>query len=123
MRSLIVVSLVLTVAGCGAPSTDYWLEQLKDPDVVKRRQAIRELAARTAEPERAVPALTEALQDESGYVRHDAAWAIGTFGAEAREAVPALTVARNDQARNVRVAAVAALRRIDPLAARKPDIR
>jgi HEAT repeat protein len=122
MRQLVVVGVVLSMAGCG-PSTDDWLVQLKDPDVVKRREAIRELAPRTTEARRIVPALTEALRDESAYVRHDAAVALGKFGAEAREAVPALTAALKDKEQNVRVAAGTALTKIDPQKASKSGAR
>ena len=92
MRPIMVVGLVLFVAGCGR-STDDWLRQLHDRDVVKRRQAIRELGSRTEDAERVVAALTEALRDESGYVRHDAATAVAKFGAAAKPAAPALTQA------------------------------
>ena len=38
--------------GLRLPTTETWLEQLKDGEVVKRRQAIRELAARPADGDR-----------------------------------------------------------------------
>jgi HEAT repeat protein len=119
MRLLLLTGLVVGAVGCNSPSTDDWLGQLNDPDVVKRRQAVRELAARTAEPQRVVGSLTDALRDGSEYVRHDAATALCKFGPDAREALPALTAAMNDQARRVRVAAAAALKKIDPVAAPK----
>ena len=56
-RAFAVLSLALLAAGCGSRSTDYWLKQLKDPAVVKRRQAIRELGERNSDAERVVPAL------------------------------------------------------------------
>jgi HEAT repeat protein len=118
MRRLLMMSLALLAAGCGWHSTDHWLQQLKDPDVVKRRQAVRELAARTAEVGRVVPALAEALGDENGYVRHDAATALGQLGPDARAAVPALVAALGDRDRGVRRAAATALPKIDPEAAR-----
>jgi len=117
MRNFIMVGATLLIAGCGAPSTEDWLSQLKDQEVVKRRQALRELGPRLAEAERIVPALTEALRDDNGYVRHDAAVVLGKFGADARGAVPALTAALKDKERNVRTAAAAALKKIDPQAA------
>src|SRR5712692_9628179 len=114
----ILMGLVLLLGGCGAPSTDDFLRQLQDAEVVKRRQAIRELGARTSEAERIVPALTEALRDENKYVRHDAAMALGKFGPEARTAVPALMTALKDKGHGVRTAAGAALKKIDPAAAK-----
>jgi len=123
MRFFIVMGAALLMTGCSAPSTDDWLEQLKDAEVVKRRQAIRELGPRTAEAERIVPALTVALRDESSYVRHDAAMALGKLGAEASEAVDALTAALKDKEQNVRTAAGTALKKIDPQAASKAGIR
>ena len=112
MRRLPVMALALLVVGCGSRSTDHWLQQLKDADVVKRRQAIRELGARTSEAERVVPALTEALRDDNEYVRHDAATALGNFGPEAQAAVPALQGALKDRDHNVRRAAQTTLKKI-----------
>ena len=122
MRRLIVMGVVLSMAGC-APSTDDWVRQLKDPEVVKRREAVRELGARTAEAPRLVPLLTEALRDGSAYVRHDAALALGKLGAAARSAASALTAALKDRDRSVRTAAGKALKNIDPQAASKAGIR
>jgi HEAT repeat protein len=122
MRWLLLMSLVL-LAGCASPSTEEWLGQLKDPDVVKRRQAVRELAPRAAEARRVVPALAEALRDESGYVRRDAAVALGKFHTEAREAIPALVAALKDKEQVVRAAARASLKKIDPQAPGKAGVR
>jgi HEAT repeat protein len=119
MRRLLVPGLIALLAGCASLSTDDWLRQLKEPAVVKRRQAIRELGTRTAEAASVVPALTEALRDESGYVRHDAALSLGKFGAEARGAVPALLATLKDRDQGVRKAAGMALRKIDPQVAAK----
>ena len=118
MRPRFIMIGLLSLAGCGAPSTDDWLVQLKDADVVKRRQALRELAARTAESPRIVPALSEALRDENAYVRHDAATALAKFGPDASEAVPALTLALKDSDHSVRKAARSALKKIDPQTAK-----
>lgn len=85
MRRLLVLSLVVLAAGCGPRSTDHWLRQLKDPDVVKRRQAVRELGARTAEAERVVPALAEALRDADPHARAEAAFALADPPKEPRE--------------------------------------
>jgi HEAT repeat protein len=123
MRSLCCAALALLVAGCGSPSTDDLLRQLKDSDVVNRRQAVRELGARPAEGGRVIPALVGALGDENGYVRHDAAVALGKFGSDARDAVPALTVALKDKERSVRTAAGAALKKIDPQAAKAAGVK
>jgi HEAT repeat protein len=114
MRYLLIVSLPLLLAGCTGPrSTADWLEQLKDPDVVKRRQAIRELGDRTTDAEQITTALADALQDKNGYVRHDAALTLGKLGPRARRVVPALTVALKDKERNVRKAAAQALKKIN----------
>ena len=114
MRRFVLIGLVLLAAGCGARSTDHWLGQLKDSDVVKRRQAIRELGSRTAEAQRVVPALAETLADADPYVRHDSATTLGKFGPDARGAAPALTAALKDKDANVRRAAAEALKKIAP---------
>ena len=115
MRRLLLMTMALLLAGCtDSQSTDDWLRQLKDPDVVKRRQAIRELGVRMTEAERVTPSVAEALRDENGYVRHDAALTLGKLGPAAKMAVPALVAALKDQERGVRKAASQALKRIDP---------
>jgi HEAT repeat protein len=114
MRRFLVTALALLAVGCGARSTEHWLRQLKDPDVVKRRQAIRELGERTSEAAGVVPALAESLRDDSEYVRHDAATALGKFGPEAGGAVAALRAALKDRDPNVRRAAESALKKVAP---------
>ena len=110
MRRLLIFGLALTTAGCGgAKSTDDWLRQLKDSDVVKRREAVREPGGRGGEAGGVVPALANALRDESHYVRHDAATALGKLGPAAAPAVPALTAALKDKEKSVRTAAGVAL--------------
>ena len=120
MRSFLIISLALLAVGCSR-STDEWLQQLKNPEVVKRRQAIRELGSRTGDSERVVAALTEALQDESGYVRHDAATTLGKFGPVAKPAAPSLTKLLKDKELGVRKAAEVALQKIAPEANLKRD--
>ena len=124
MRRLLIISLPLLLAGCtGEQSTDDWLRQLKDPDVVKRRQAIRALGIRMTDAERVTPPLSEALQDANGYVRHDAALTLGKLGPTAKMAVPALVAALKDKERGVRKAAGQALKKIDPKGASKAGER
>lgn len=117
MRSIITIAVFCSIVGCGSRSTDRWLNQLKDSDVVKRREAIRELGAKPSESHRLIPALTEMLKDENHYVRHDAALTLGKFGDRAQASVPALLVAFNDSEKNVRIAAAASLKKIAPEAA------
>jgi HEAT repeat protein len=113
MRRFVIISVLLSMAGCGgAPSTENWLQQLKDSSVVKRRQAIRELGAQGAEDERITPALLEALHDEDWYVRRDAAVTLAKIGPAATNVVPALTAALKDKNRGVRKAAALALQKI-----------
>ena len=118
MRTFLVPCLALLAAGCGR-STDDWLHQLRDPEVVKRRQAIRELGSRSGEVERIVVALTETLRDESSYVRHDAAITLAKFGVAAKPAAPTLSQLLEDRELSVRKAAQAALQKIDPEAITK----
>jgi len=58
----------------------------------------------------AVPALIQALGDESQYVRSAAADALGEFGSQARDAVPALIEALGDEYSGLRSSAARALR-------------
>jgi HEAT repeat protein len=62
----------------------------------------------------AVPALAEALRDDSDVVRRLAADALGRFGVEAERAVPAVCTLVEDTSPNVRAAAMYALGRIGP---------
>jgi len=119
MRKVLLASMALLAAGCGLQSTESWLQQLKDSDVVKRRQAIRELGSKTGDAERVVPVLQETLSDENPYVRHDAALALAKFGAAAKPATPVLARLLKDRDLNVRKAAGEALKKIDPEAAAK----
>jgi len=119
MRHLWIIGLVLLAAGCGPRTTDDWLGRLKDPDVVKRRQAIRELGSRTSEGTKVVPALAETMRDADPYVRHDSATTLGKFGPDARAAVPALITALKDKDASVRKAAGEALKKIGSAATGK----
>ena|SRR6516162_4635496 len=120
MRLCLVTSMALLAVGCSR-STDEWLQQLKNPVVVKRREAIRELGSRIKDAEQVVAALTESLQDENGYVRRDAATALGKFGPLAKPSANNLTVLLKDKDVGVRKAAEAALQKIAPEANLKRD--
>jgi HEAT repeat protein len=112
MKRIGLLAFVIFVAGCGNKSTDDWLKQLKDPDVLLRREAIRELGDSPSEAQRIVPALTEMLHDSDQYVRHDAVLTLGKFGPDAREAVPAIRALLNDKHQSVRHGMTAALKKI-----------
>ncbi len=118
-RLLMILAFALLIAGCGPRSTDHWLQRLKDPDVVRRREAIRELGERPADASRVVPALTEALRDDNEFVRHDAATTLAKFGPDAEPAVPGLQAALKDRDRNVRRAAETTLKKVAPSATGK----
>jgi HEAT repeat protein len=66
--------------------------------------------------EAGVPALSEALADQSPPVRAGAARSLGKIGPPARRAVPGLTAALKDPEESVRAAAAEALGQIGPLA-------
>ena len=61
-----------------------------------------------------IPALIEAMGDENGDVREEAADALGRIGPDARAAVPALTKALSDEHEGVRYYAALALAAIGP---------
>lgn len=118
---LLPAVVMVLAAGCGqSRSVDDWLEQLRNPDILLRRQACRELGSLPAEASRTVPPLIEALRDEDAHVRHDAAMALGKLGPEARPAVSSLIAALGDKDKRVHAAAAAALKKIEPDAAVKP---
>lgn len=124
MHRIIPAVLVGLLAGCGSSlSTEDCLRQLDEGDVVKKRQAIRELGDRPEQAARAVPALIDALRDPSGYVRRDAAFALGKLGPDAKAAVPALLAAGKDREYTVRKAIAAALKKIDPGAISRAGVR
>jgi HEAT repeat protein len=123
MRKLPVFALLLLITGCGRqPSTNDWIERLKDPDASHRLAAVRALA-KTSDEEAVVPALAGALRDENYYVRRDAAAALGKMGPAARLAAPSLVAALNDKERSVRKAAAEALKKVDTVLAAKARLR
>jgi HEAT repeat protein len=121
---LVAAIVLVSAAGCGrSRTTEDWLGQLKNSDVLLRRQACRELGSLPAEATWTVPALAAALRDESWYVRHDAAAALGKLGPAAGGAVPALVATLADKEKRVRSAAVGALKKIDHQAAARAGVR
>jgi HEAT repeat protein len=112
MKRAMLLPLLLFVLGCGQKTTEDWLKQLKDDDVLLRREAIRELGDSSGETERIVPALTEMLRDKNPYVRHDAALTLGKFGPDAQAAVPAIKALLKDKDQSVRHGITAALKKI-----------
>jgi HEAT repeat protein len=124
IRRSSAIALAFAVVGCGgARIADDWLRQIKDPEVVVRRQACRELGNLPREAERGVPALVKALGDDSWYVRHDAAAALGKLGPAAAKAAPALIAALTDKEKSVRTAAAAALKKVEPNTQTRPKTR
>src|SRR5262249_27090055 len=94
------------------------VEILKKDEVPPAAQAVQREAASAlgsiaADPAVAVPALAEALQAKSAYLRVAAAGALGRFGSEARPAITALSTALQDKEVPVRVEAALALWRVD----------
>jgi HEAT repeat protein len=104
---------VLVLFGCGpdeaayqGKKASYWINQLTDKDATARQQAATALGQIGRE---AVPALTQALQDEDASTRSAAADSLAKIGEEAREAVPALKDALQDPDKAVRRQAAFAL--------------
>jgi HEAT repeat protein len=114
-RILLALSLTLPLSACsGQISTSDRIEQLKDPDVSLRLQAVHALGKSSTDPQQAVPALIAALKDSDAFVRRDAAKALGKYGTAAKPAAPVLLAALGDPQHSVREAAADALRVIDP---------
>jgi HEAT repeat protein len=125
MQRILWLMLALCITGCGkGKPARFWAEQLKDPDVGLRLQAVQALGQVRSEAEVAVPALAGALTDREPFVRRDAARALSKYGVEAQSAAPALLIAmRTDRDPMVRRAAAETIRRIDPHATDSPAIR
>jgi HEAT repeat protein len=101
-------------------------EALSDKDEEVRLSAARALwknRGAPGEPGKLVELVTAGLESDKPAVRKRAAQVLGEFGAGARAAVPGLLQALRDREGAVREAAAAALRRIDPKAARKAGVR
>jgi HEAT repeat protein len=105
---------LLACAGCGKKSTSELIQDVKSRQPGDRIAAVRLLPQRKGDAAQVVPALMEALKDNSDDVRWSAAIGLGYFGAKAREAIPALETAQHDSDARVREAAGVALCRIDP---------
>jgi HEAT repeat protein len=90
------------------------MQDLKSQRPGDRIAAVRLLSQRKGEAAKVVPALIDALKDNSDDIRWSAAIGLGYFGAKAKEAIPALETAQHDTDARVREAAGVALCRIDP---------
>jgi HEAT repeat protein len=92
-------------------------EQLKSPDVNLRVEAATALAAAGPSAAPAVPALIEALNNDSDpLVRRLSAYALGQIGPAAKEAIPSLTAAMQSGDREMVTSVINAIRAIDPTA-------
>jgi len=80
----------------GKPAS-FWIKRLADSfvpnEIFGRPSREAPMHALRSIGRAAVPAMIEALKDESGYVRQAAAYALGEFRADAKAAVPALVEA------------------------------
>jgi RNA polymerase sigma factor (sigma-70 family) len=71
------------------------------------------------EPDIAVPALIQGLQNEDPFIRANSAWALGKFGEQAKPALAALEKAQEDPDSKVRGQAAAALASINSITSAK----
>jgi HEAT repeat protein len=101
-------------AGCNKKSTVELIQDVKSQKPGDRVAAVRLLPQRKGDAAQVVPALIEALKDNSDDVRWSAAIGLGYFGQKAKDAIPALETAQHDSDARVREAAGVALCRIDP---------
>jgi hypothetical protein len=131
----------LAVFGRNPAAAQVLLDLLSDTDIDVRKQACHALGLTKPPSAQAVPALAQALEDGDPFVRWTAAWALGQYGTVAQPAVPALVRRAKDRTRvdrlftdlgsppnlavddfldwPAREAAVEALKRLDPEAARR----
>ena len=90
------------------------IDNLHLPDPEDRAEAAKALGNIEHGATAAIPALIEALKDQSASVRRDASKSIGRIGPEAKAAVPALIEALKDPTTSVRQSAISALGGIWP---------
>jgi len=110
----VLLLFLLASAGCGKKSTSELTQDLNSHEPGKPIVAVRLLAQRKGDAAHVVPALIEALNNNSNDVRLSAAIGLGHFGEKAKDAIPALQTAEHDRDARVREAAGIALCRIDP---------
>ena len=115
--SLVLVA-VLVLPGCGeSPSTVD--PKTKRPSTVDPKATqystgeIKKSPAVDPDTKRKIDELVDKLKNDAAIVRSSAALALGNMGPAAKEAVPALTEALEDEKKYVRVAAEAALKKIN----------
>jgi len=120
-RPALYVGLVLAgVVLIGDRVYQHWwirptIAQLKHEDPKVAARAVATLAIMGPQTPAVIPALIDALQQESSHCRIEAAQALGHFRPVAKEVVSALTEAfQQESSRSVRIAAAEALGRIGP---------
>jgi HEAT repeat protein len=98
LKMLLIAAALALAAGCGptAPTSaggmpvSHWVEELRDPNPNKRKEAAEKLGNVGAADPTAVPALVGALKDSNARVRGAAVLALGKPGSTAKAAVPTL---------------------------------
>ncbi|SRR5216683_1041558 len=113
----VLLALLLLSAGCSHKKEERsladLLRALKANDEAVRIMAAEELGEQgLTEPGQAVPALRDALKDQSANVRQVAVKALAKIGPEARSAAHALKKALTDSDVGVRLAAAEALKAV-----------
>lgn len=103
---------VKVLVAIGDRATEPLEKVLAGGDESARAGAAVALGSIARQPQSAVAALTDRLQDSKAETRMAAAWALGRFGASAKSAAAKLSLLTNDSAANVREQAKVALDRI-----------
>jgi HEAT repeat protein len=115
------VPLAMLLAACGGKEeslmshgkpVDYWLQELKKPDVKSRMKAVVALGHAGTADSRAMPALIEGVKDRDAAVRDEAILALFNIGPDAQDAIPVLREAENDKNPTIRFHATKALGRM-----------
>ncbi|MDB6018426.1 MAG: putative lyase [Pedosphaera sp.] len=99
------------------------IRDLKDPSPYVRFMAAYYLGVLHQEPDIAVPALIDALNDVNVDVRRHAAHALGKFGPVAKAAVPKLLSMAQDQEMGMRNDVIHSLKDIDPEATDQAGVK
>jgi hypothetical protein len=128
MKKLLLGLTVVLLAGCGdrkggegreavfgGQTTSYWIQQLKNKDQEKKKEAIRILVQNSVKDKTIMDDLMTAVKGDDNELRRGVCEVFGAMGWDApEEAFSTLETMLRDNDSKVAVAAGAAMRQINP---------